>query len=182
VTPPPGYTIFSRDCQEGGTFFSEFSIYPRFIFTKVSNPSDQVVLDFGAQGLQPLNYNVPFDAYWLFSDPGFGVIKSMGGELISHCWDTPSRPIGPSGVDLIPGLQALPCDDCAVPPSSYDMPFTTFAELDTCARQDVVPPTLGGEPIPTLTEWGFLILALLLLAFGTAALIRRRKAAVSKIS
>jgi hypothetical protein len=34
------------------------------------------------------------------------------------------------------------------------------------------------ESIPTLSEWGMLILALLLLATGTVALIRRKKAAV----
>jgi energy-converting hydrogenase Eha subunit H len=46
---------------------------------------------------------------------------------------------------------------------------------------------LGGEvfkivplpqTIPTLSEWGMIILALLLLAFGTAAVIRRRKPAM----
>jgi hypothetical protein len=179
VVPPPGYTIFSRDCQEGGTFHSELQIYPRFIFNKVSNPATEVILDFGNQGLPPVEYDI-LNGNWLFDDPGFGVIRSMGGELVSHCWDIPSRPIGPSGVDLIPGLMALPCDDCAAPPASFDMPFTTFMAPDTCARQDAVPPTLGGEPIPTLTEWGFLILGLLLLAFGTVALIRRRKVALSK--
>jgi hypothetical protein len=34
--------------------------------------------------------------------------------------------------------------------------------------------------IPTLSEWGMLILALLLLTAGTIAVIRRRKAAVAR--
>ncbi len=35
------------------------------------------------------------------------------------------------------------------------------------------------EPIPTLSEWGMVIMALLLLAIGTVAVIRRRKAPFS---
>jgi len=33
-----------------------------------------------------------------------------------------------------------------------------------------------GPPIPTLSEWGMLIMALLLLAIGTAAIVRRKRA------
>lgn len=35
------------------------------------------------------------------------------------------------------------------------------------------------QEIPTLSEWGMLILALLLLAIGSVAVVRRRKAAIS---
>ncbi len=37
-----------------------------------------------------------------------------------------------------------------------------------------------GVEIPTLSEWGMLIMGLLLLALGTVAVVRRRKAAISK--
>jgi hypothetical protein len=37
------------------------------------------------------------------------------------------------------------------------------------------------EDIPTLNEWGMIILALLLLAAGTIAIVRRRKAVASKV-
>lgn len=40
--------------------------------------------------------------------------------------------------------------------------------------------TMSGSPIPTLSEWGMLIMGLLLLAVGTVAVVRRRKAALSK--
>ena len=33
----------------------------------------------------------------------------------------------------------------------------------------------GAEPIPTLSEWGMIILALLILVMGTVAIIRRRR-------
>lgn len=39
-----------------------------------------------------------------------------------------------------------------------------------------IPP----EPIPTLSEWGMILLSLLLLAFGTVAVIRRRRVAVNE--
>jgi len=47
---------------------------------------------------------------------------------------------------------------------------------------DVFVTKFGAEPeqIPTLSEWGMMIMGLLLLAFGTAALARKRKAALSK--
>ena len=37
----------------------------------------------------------------------------------------------------------------------------------------------GAEPIPTLSEWGMILLALLLLASGTVAVIRRRRAVMA---
>ena len=36
--------------------------------------------------------------------------------------------------------------------------------------------TMSGSPIPTVSEWGMLLMALLLLAAGTIAIIRRRRA------
>jgi F0F1-type ATP synthase assembly protein I len=35
---------------------------------------------------------------------------------------------------------------------------------------------INAEPIPTLSEWGMIVLALLILSVGTVAVIRRRKA------
>jgi hypothetical protein len=36
------------------------------------------------------------------------------------------------------------------------------------------------QEIPTLSEWGMLILALLLLAIGSVAVVKKRKAAISR--
>ncbi len=36
------------------------------------------------------------------------------------------------------------------------------------------------EEVPTLSEWGMIIMGLLLLAVGTVAVVRRRKAALDK--
>ena len=53
-----------------------------------------------------------------------------------------------------------------------DVARTGTALAAVLARVD-----FGAQEIPTLSEWGMLILALLLLAFGTAALVRRKRAA-----
>lgn len=45
--------------------------------------------------------------------------------------------------------------------------------------QDVVMEANNAE-IPTLTEWGMILMSLLLLAFGTVAVVRRRRALASK--
>jgi F0F1-type ATP synthase assembly protein I len=37
-----------------------------------------------------------------------------------------------------------------------------------------------GANVPTLSEWGMIILALLLLAIGSVAVVRRRKVFLSK--
>ena len=43
------------------------------------------------------------------------------------------------------------------------------------------PISCGGQQdIPTLSEWGMLIMELLIMAVGTVALVRRRKVAISK--
>jgi hypothetical protein len=39
-----------------------------------------------------------------------------------------------------------------------------------------------GESIPTLSEWGMLVMGLLLLAISTAAVVRRKKAILSRAS
>ncbi len=58
----------------------------------------------------------------------------------------------------------------------------------TCMPQDPGGESLdlafvingGGEDIPTLNEWGMIILGLMLLTIGTIAVVRRRKAAITK--
>jgi hypothetical protein len=60
-----------------------------------------------------------------------------------------------------------PCIDAGDPGGPYD-PDGTIADMGTYYYHQY--------PIPTLSEWGMIILALLLLAAGTVAVVRRRKA------
>jgi hypothetical protein len=65
----------------------------------------------------------------------------------------------------------------------YDIPITSLLEPSApvaCAQHDVWPPHDVAEDIPTLTEWGMILLGLLLLTAGTIAIVRKRKAAVAR--
>ena len=75
-----------------------------------------------------------------------------------------------------------------IPVGTYDVSFTHVNYIDTVVvgipvylgvttTLDVVMESL--LPIPTLSEWGMIIMALLLLAFGTVAIIRRYKTIMS---
>jgi hypothetical protein len=54
-----------------------------------------------------------------------------------------------------------------------------YDNADTCYFDITVAP--NAADIPTLSEWGMIILGLLLLALGTVAIIRRRQAAAVKV-
>ena len=170
---------FDRVCEEGGTFFAYVPVVPRIIFTRVSDAME-VYMDYGEWGLPAIDLLTIEDGHWMFSDPGFNVYTSSVGDLVSNCDDIPDIPIGPSAVDLIPGLQAIPCVDCGPPAADYAIPTTSFLEPLGCAQHDVWPPHDISEEIPTLSEWGMLIMGLLLLAIGTVAVVRRRKAAYNE--
>jgi len=181
VEPQPlGVTNFNRVCQEGGTFTANLSVIPKFIFTRISD-GQQVFLDAGAMGLQfPLEIT---DGHWQFIDSFFDVyVSPPEGVLVSNCDDVLDIMIGPSAVDLIPGLQAIPCVNCVDPATDHIIPITSLIDATglACAQLDVWPPHDTGEPIPTLSEWGMIILALLLLAAGTIAIVRRRRTAYSR--
>lgn len=78
----------------------------------------------------------------------------------------------------------------ALPASSYDVSFSHTAYRDTTitginvTEGDTTVVDVLMQPIetsiPTLSEWGMLILGLLLLAAGTASVVRRKKTAISK--
>jgi hypothetical protein len=177
---PVGGMNFDRVCEEGGTFFAYVPVVPRIIFTRVSDAME-VYVDYGDWGLPAIDLLTIDNGHWMFSDPGFNVYTSNGTEQVSNCDDIPDIPIGPSAVDLIPGLQAIPCADCSGPAVDHAIPITSLVEPAGCALHDVWPPHDVSEDIPTLTEWGMLIMALLLLAIGTVAVVRRRRAALSNI-
>ncbi len=175
---PMGVMNINQVCQEGGTFSAYVPVVPNVIFTRISDGMELNV-DYGEWGLPAIELYAE-EGHWMFSDPGFGVYTSAVGDLVSNCDDVPDIPIGPSAIDLIPGLQAIPCIDCAEPAVDYDIPITSLLEPLGCAQHDVWPPHDVVEDIPTLTEWGMILLGLLLLTAGTIAIVRRRKAAVAR--
>lgn len=173
-----GSMTISQNCTEGGTFDALLPVLPLLIFTQLDPPYNQLGLDFGLEGIDPIPL-ITVDEHWLYSDPEFDVITSPGGVLADNCGDAPSIPVGQSGVDFFPGLQADPCNNCIDPPTDYFMPITSLADPG-CATLEIQPPQSVIESIPTLSEWGMLIMGLLLLAIGTVTVVRKRKVALSK--
>jgi len=154
---PVGVTNFNRICQEGGTFTANLAVIPKFIFTLPDGTERHY--DFGGTG-QTVEYNI-YDGHWQI-DSFFDVYVSPGEVLTGNCDDELDIMIGPSAVDLIPGLQAIPCENCYDPATDHLIPITSLLEVGDCARHDVWPPHDTAEPIPTLSEWGMILLALLL--------------------
>ncbi len=174
----PGSMTINQVCQEGGTFTADIPVLPLFTFTEVDPPHNQVYYDLGLDGAPPIPYDIT-DGHWLFTDPSFGIYTSPGEVQVDNCGDDGAL-IGQSAVDLIPGLRAIPCIDCNAPAEDHDIPITSLVAPDNCAQHDVWPPHDVVEAIPTLSEWGMLIMGLLLLSIATVAVVRRRKAAISR--
>ncbi len=170
---PSGSMTINQVCAEGGTFSAYLPVSPKVVFRRISDGLEMYI-DFDESGLAAIDLSVEY-AHWTFSDPGFGVYTSSYGNLVSNCDDIPDIPIGPSGVDLFPGIHALPCEDCSEPAIDHNIPITTLTEPYNCAQHEVWPPHDIIDNIPTMSEWGMLILALLLMAAGTVAVVRRRK-------
>ncbi len=176
VPQDQGSMTITKGCDDGGTFTADLPVLPKFTYTKVDNPQDQRVFDFGNEGYPSLPFQTS-DGYWLYSDPGFGIITSPGALVVDHdCDGSADVSVGASS-NFFPGLQGLPCD-CANNPVNHDIVLTYFE--NPIAGHGVIPPQGAPQDIPTLSEWGMLFMGLLLLAIGSVAVVRRRRAVLSK--
>jgi hypothetical protein len=172
VSQDPGTMTITKGCDEGGTFTSVLRVRPRFTFTKVGEPEDIRVFDFGNEGYPSIPLETS-DGHWLYSDPGFGIITSPGGNVDHDCNpDTGEIPFGASS-NFFPGLQGLPCD-CENNPADHNIVLTYFENPSFIAGHGVLPAQ-SQQDVPTLSEWGMIIMALLLLAVGTVAVMRKRE-------
>jgi hypothetical protein len=168
----PGSMTINHDCPEGGTFSATLPVLPKFTYTHLT---DVRVLDFGNEGYPPIPLSTT-DGHWTHSDPGFGIITSPGGLTVDHdCDGNPNVTVAPSS-NFYAGIGVGPCN-CVDPAQTFDRVLTILQ--NPVASHAVLPPILP-DVIPTLNEWGMIILALLLLTIGTVAVIRRRKEATAK--
>ena len=96
-------------------------------------------------------------------------VNASGDPAVSEEWQTD----GQWGTITVRGLS---------PATEYSFQVKARNEnyIETEFGPQSTETTLPGQLIPTLGEWGMLILALLLLAVGTIAVIRRRKVVLSK--
>ena len=150
VPPPPGgFMTATKTHANGGTFDALLLIQPRFTFTRVSD-AFQVVLDTGQVGF-PHNELVMAGASFVHKvNPALGVIVQPGAIFV-------------------PGVVEVN------PPDQNSQMQSPFAADDPGAVRHTVCAPKGLAPIPTVSEWGLIVMGLLLLTAGTIV-IRRYKA------
>lgn len=106
-------------CGGGGSFTSVLSVRPGLVFTRLGDNA-QRVLDWGATGLPPIQFQTQ-NGRWLDHDPGtFGLVTAAPGLLVDHDGDAFTPWVGPltgSAFNFFPGLRAERCTPgCANPP------------------------------------------------------------------
>ncbi len=150
VTPPLGTMTVTKTHANGGTFDASFRVQPRFTFTEVGNPGNVRVLDTGLEGIPP-NLLVIAVARWVHKvNPALGVIVQPGAIFV-------------------PGVVEVN------PPDQNSQVQSPFEGIDPGGVQHTVCAPKGQPSIPTVSEWGLIVMALLLLTAGTI-LIRRYRA------
>ncbi|MEE9553092.1 MAG: hypothetical protein V3W18_02250, partial [candidate division Zixibacteria bacterium] len=135
-------------CENGGYFNADLPVYAKLIFTQVDPPYNQEEYDLGLSGASPISYNIP-SGNWMFSDPGLEIYVSPGDVIVENC-DFPGVTIGPSAVDLIPGIFGDPCIFCSLPGDVFSIPETEM--LADCAAQIIQPPQVVYEPVYDLWQ------------------------------
>jgi hypothetical protein len=135
---------------------------------------------------QPVPCNVSIDPNPVIVAPGDSVVWFVSMSCGPPCAFVSFTVVVPglnynSGAIAIPGTSdptpAIP----APPPNTYPYTVTGQRQDLGSAVDIVIEGTIEvSEQIPTLSEWGMIILALLLLTAGTIAVIRRRKAVAAR--
>jgi hypothetical protein len=182
------YSWLSIDVEEG-------SIDP-------GNPPIPITVTMDAAGLQEGTYEghihvssndplepdidvpVSFEVGGAGSGTVYGTVTDLdSGDPISGVQVNADDGGGNTGSDVTGGDGTY---SIVLPPSTYTVSFThdnyyDATETDVVVTEggstllDVQMEHLPTQDVPTLSEWGMMILALLLIASGTAAIIRRRK-------
>ncbi len=172
VSQGTGSMTINKDCDSGGSFSAVLPVIPKFIFTRVDPPHNQIVWDYG-WGPDTTTYTVT-DGHWLYDSHGYNVITTSGGVSVDHDCDGASDVTVGASSNFYPGLQATPCNSCPGLTPAYSMVKTLWQSIN-CGFHGVYPPQ-SAAAVPTLSEWGMIVLVLLLLAAGTIAVVCKRRA------
>ena len=188
---PPDTTVGNDSGQCGALVSFEFS---------ATDNCDSVVVvafppsgSFFEVGVTAVNVTVTDGIY---SDSCYFLVYLYDTEPpIAICPPDTTIILDPGQDSIIVEFSAGATDNCGVdtvwadPPSGSWFQIGTssvaviavdiYDNADTCYFDITVNP--NAADIPTLSEWGMIILGLLLLAMGTVAIIRRRQAAPVKI-
>jgi hypothetical protein len=157
VPSPPGQLNATKDHCNGGNYDSVLPVQPKFTFTNVLNPPNEIIFDTG---------NVPgFPPFDIITPPSPWVTEFVG----------PLVPTNPICSDFHAGIQdsnpTIDCDcntnnvhdSCDVEGGSPDVNLNGIP--DECEPNPI--------PVPAVSEWGLVVLAVLTTTLGTLIVGRR---------
>ncbi|MFQ5490650.1 MAG: IPTL-CTERM sorting domain-containing protein, partial [Phycisphaerae bacterium] len=197
VQPPPGQMVVTKEHCNGGTYNSILPVQPRFTFTKLGGPGippgSVAVLDTGFEGTPPIQLQQTTNPPWTHDlDPNLTLFASGPGcsgfhPGIEDPAGNPSCDCNTNGIrddcDIASGFSpdcnanGIP-DECDPDADGDGIPD----DCDNC-RDHPNPGQLDADgngvgdlcqdAIPTVSEWGLLVMTLLLVAGGAWILVRR---------
>ncbi|MCP4593356.1 MAG: hypothetical protein GY842_21685 [bacterium] len=194
--PPIGTVSATKTHCNGGTYTSIFNVYTRFTFTKVGNPGMVRVLDTGLlgapwtyvtldQATHPPDVEDPAIQWVHDVDPRMAVVNPICTEfnvgitdnaavtscdcntnLVRDTCDIESGTSGDCNANGIPD-ECDPGPDCNSNgvPDECDIAAGTSLDIN----DDGIPDECL-DPIPTVAEWGLIVMTLLLLTAATVVL------------
>lgn len=160
---------------DGGWFDSSFPVQPKFVFTRVDSPSMVLVLDTGREGILPdivQGSTVP----WAFEDSEVRTVAA-GVQVDGNCDGILDAPL-PGTSNFVAGVGPNECrEDCGLGGMRNRNPIVDILQWGN-HRFVPTPRNGNGDPpppgIPTVSQWGIAIMALLLLVGGKFYFNRRR--------
>jgi hypothetical protein len=185
-----GTMEITRTQQNGGTFLASVPVEPIFEFTEVGNPSNSVTLDCGSvanlcEGMVLTNAGT--NHFVLVGpgrvDPGkipvalptgaFQFEADCGGTLVA----------GGAGGAFVPGAAPAGQDSavCQENTEAEDALTNNKGRHDSYLNdpndknQNGIPDFCEEEPIPTLSQWGLVIFAVVLVGIGMKVFARRQR-------
>lgn len=186
---PVGSLTAGKTHDNGGTFDTTLHVQPKLTFTKVSDPGEVRVLDTGLEGIAPIDFSSTAAPFVHSVDPSLGVIAPSDGTFVPFVEET--MPGDPSSQQVVPTI----LDDPGTPAQHMVVPATLAAQecgndiregTEQCDGTDdeMCPGTcqtdctcFPGTKIPTISEWGLVVMALLILTAGTIVFTRQSASA-----
>lgn len=143
-----GNMTIQHDCPDGGTFFSNLPVLPKFIFTRQSDNAVRI-FDAGVQAVPPTLFST--FAGWVHQSTISQVTQvGPGSEVDGNCDGVLEvLPVGTS--NFVPGIFPFPCD-CTTPPGGSQQQKKLTGEQAMLAAHGVLPaqdpPDDNGNGIP----------------------------------
>lgn len=149
IRPPIGTLTATKTHANGGTLDIEFFIQPMLTFKRVSDDFE-VPFD-TADALSPIRLNATGAPFVHSVDPSLDIFTNPGAQFV------------PGVEETVPG-----------DPSSQETRAMVAENASGGVRHVVIPPTPPGD-IPAVSEWGLIVMTVLVLTAGTIVFSRWRR-------